>query len=341
MDEIQKTEMRNYSMAAGFFIIAAQFLFLMIYGISGMSDAALTLIDEIYKVSAILLIIVGIILIVMKNRDLSAITFMMFGLLMLFMATTPEKSVSPIIIGVFMLILALVILTAKDKKKYLLFILPALVGITKILIAFSMPIAVYSILYGIIFVIALYFAFASAAERFNLPGGNLLKADVKTDFKSSGSVLGYLLFGMISAVWSCVYFLNVPSAAALALDIICGFMLIFLGILLWACGKMRFTPIMFMLTGFLIFIGQFLTGELFYGVGVMFIVIGLFAILRKESRILPGIMLISYGCVYFITVFITGAASFPILAGILNLIPCLISVYIAFAIFSQKKLPLF
>ncbi len=271
----------------------------------------------------------------LKNRDLTAITFLMTGILFVFLNMSPDKGVAPVIIGIFMLILAVIILTAKDKKKYLLCIIPAIIGLSR-----QLPPESHRILMAVIAVVALYFAFASASERIALPGSALLKADVVTDFKSSGSVLGYLIFGMSTAVWAGVYFLNISVEAALVLDAVCGAMLIFSGVLLWAVGKMRFTPVMFILMGFLSYIGQFMTGPLYYVIGGMFIILGLFAVLRTESRILPALMLIIYGCVFFITATVTGTTSLPGLAGLLNLIPCLISVYLAVAVFSQRKLPL-
>ncbi len=135
---------------------------------------------------------------------------------------------------------------------------------------------------GLVAVVALYFSFACASERITLPGGALLKQDVVTNFKASGSVLGYLLFGISTAVWAGVYFIGISSDAALALDAVCGAMPILSGILLFAIAKMRFTPIMFILMGFLIYVGVFLTGSLFYVGGLMFIVLGLFAALRSD-----------------------------------------------------------
>jgi len=64
--------------------------------------------------------------------------------------------------------------------------------------------------------------------------------------------------------------------------------------------------------------------------------------LRKESRILPGIMLIVYGCTMFFTAFANGAmVSAPIVSAVLNGIPALIAIYLAFVVYSQRKLPKF
>ncbi|HJJ31846.1 MAG TPA: hypothetical protein O0X25_00005 [Methanocorpusculum sp.] len=84
---------------------------------------------------------------------------------------------------------------------------------------------------------------------------------------------------------------------------------------------------------------MFSTGAMFIGCGILFIIIGLFAMLRKESRILPGIMLIVYGCSCFFTAYIGG--NFPVVSAILNAVPCLIAIYLAFVVYSQKNLPKF
>ncbi len=328
MDEIQKTEMRNYTMAAGFFVIAMQYLLMIMM-------PPVLILDAVSKITVLLLILTGVILIVLKNRDLTAITFLMIGMLFAFMSLSQDKITVSVVIGIFMLILAAIILTAGDTKKYLLFILPALIGLGNIIPATVMVIP------AVIAAAALYFAFACASERIALPGGTLLKKDVVTDFKASGSVLGYLLFGVSTAVWTAVYFFNASSAAALVLDSVCGSMMIFSGVLLFAVGKMRFTPVMFILMGFLVYIGQFMTGTLLYVGGGMFIVLGLFALLRTESRILPALMMILYGLTAFVSSISIGSSAVPVVSAVLNLTTALISVYLAFAVFGQRKLPLF
>lgn len=347
MDDIAKTEMRNYAMSAGFLAIAMLMLPNVIEFIFG--NIVPAMIDTFTFISAVLLLLTGVVLIILKNRDLTAITFLMLGMItttfdIAAFTLPPDKASIPImglISGIFMLILALIILTAKDKKKYLLFILPALFGLRFILGFYSQS---FIFIIGLIIaVISIYFAFACASEKIKLPLGSLLTADVVTDFKSSGSVLGYLLISLSSAAWASHYFLGesiVSLLGANIIDIGCGFMLIFGGVLLFAVGKMRFTPVMFIVAGFLVMLGGFVTGALMYPIGIIMIILGLFAVLRKESRILPAIMLIIYGVTYLISAN-AGLASLPMVSAILNLVVSLIAIYLAFAVFSQRKLPLF
>ncbi len=55
MDEIQKTEMRNYAMAAGFFVLAVQYLLMLIAPFSGIEMSALsTMIDPVSMITAVI-----------------------------------------------------------------------------------------------------------------------------------------------------------------------------------------------------------------------------------------------------------------------------------------------
>lgn len=341
MDEIQKTEMRNYVMSAGFFILATMYL---IYSFPIDLNAAnamniLTSQFAISNVGAVLLIAIGVILAILKKRDLTAITFFLMGATLLFIGNIWD-ALAAIVFGFFIILFAVMVLLAKDKKKYMLFIIPAFVGVRAINLHIIPP--TLDIILNIVFtVLCLYYAFACASERIALPGRAVLTADVETDFKTSGSVIGYFFFGISSAIWVGVYFLNIPISVGLQIDALAGMMMILSGILLLAIGKMKFTSVMFMLAGLLVFITQFLAGPLTIAFAIMFIVLGLFAILRKESRILPGIMFIIYGLTGLFSVLGSNMATIPVVSIVLNLVVALIAVYIAFAVFTQKKLPLF
>ena len=117
--------------------------------------------------------------------------------------------------------------------------------------------------------------------------------------------------------------------------------MVFIPILLFAVGKMRITPVMFLLISMVTIFGNFSTEAMSIGLGVFFLLIGLFAILRKESRILPGIMLVLTAVVYFL---MGGLGEFGVptlVLGIIEFIIVAISVYLAFVLYSQKKLPKF
>lgn len=339
MDEFAETEMRNYATAAGFLLIAFVMMLSVFGKLTGNIDLLMLSCSQIMGFG---LLLIGVILAICKKRDLSAITFLMIGMFQIFLSKiglADGGNYLYLIVGIILGILAGIILTAKDKKKYLLAIMPALWGIGGIIYAVADYSLVLIVFDAIVAVIALYFALAVASERIKFPLGTTLKADVATDFKASGSVLGYLMFGINAAVWSLYYVLGeavfTMDTTLTVLDEVCGFMIVFAGVLLFAIGKMRFTSIMFIILGCMIYAGSILESEMCVPIGIILIVLGLLAVLRTESRILPGLMLIIYGFSYILPAFIGEIKSPAFL--LINLISGLIAVYLAFAVFSQSK----
>jgi len=340
MDEVAKTEARNYLCAAGFFMLAAFFILISLLG-----TTTLDYTDFIHIALGIGLLIVSTLLVILHKRDVIAILFFMMAFFQLYMAFTSHGTWKVILFG-FLLLVALITLTGQDKKKWMLFLIP-LIWFVFYLIRELMGFNIYVLItfYIILALICLYYAFCCACERCSLPGSKLLTADESTDFKASGSVLGYMLFAFITAGYTFYYILG-ESVLALetlvSMEMICGSLMIILAILLLAVGKMRFTPIMFLLMGLISILSIYSSGAMFVGIGILFIIVGLFAMLRKESRILPGIMLIVYGCSCFFSAYANGAMiSAPVVSVILNIIPCLIAIYLAFVVYSQRKLPKF
>ncbi|MDO5847845.1 MAG: hypothetical protein Q4Q20_06110 [Methanocorpusculum sp.] len=337
MDEPAKTEARNYLTAAGFFVLAAYFILipLMMMG----SDHNTT----IHLISGIGLLLIGTLLIILRKRDMIAILFMLLSFFYLSLGFIQGLSGPMIALCFYGLILLtmLVTMTGRDKAKWLLMVIPLLL-IIACLVRFAGGITGMIVFFLIAAIISIYFALACASERINLPGRKLLTADEETDFKASGSVLGYLLFAVISGSYV-VYYIVGEAMMHLeylhTITIVAAVLLIFIAVLLFAVGKMRFTPIMFLSMGLLDLLGMYSSGAMLIGVGILWIIIGVFAMLRKESRILPGIMLVVYGCTYFFTAY--GGGNMPVVSVILNGLPCLIAIYLAFVVYSQKKLPKF
>lgn len=338
MDEFAKHEARNYLTAAGFFILAVcALLFIPTHIDPSLFTESLPFVNVIIGTS---LLIIGCLLACIGSRGFTAVTFLLIGMFVLALFFAPGISV---VTGIGLIIFALILLSAGDRKKFFIFLIPLFLGLLPIVqtCLFSSAGLVCDI---ILAVLSLWFAFASVSERVKIPGSKLLKSDDESDFKASGSVLGYLLFALTCGAWSAYYFLseNVISLASVqALTAVTSLLLVLTGILLFAAAKMRFTPILFILAGVLLNLSLYVSGVLIMIIGAMAIVLGIFAFLREESRLLPGLMFILYGLTAFISVLITGNYSFGLLQGILNLLPGLIALYLAFAVFAEKKLPLF
>ena len=356
MNEIAKNEMRNYLSAAGFFVFALSTFVFCVTFLSETFESNISLVMGTDIVCSILLLLVSILLAVLGKRDLTAITFLMFGSIKLLMTTTSLIGYSAgdrvdfflvnAALQIFIIILSLILLTAKDKAKYPLALIIGLYGISNFIGSISpvnpmIPIHVYSQL--IIAVVALYYAFACASERIILPLGKTLTADQETDFKKSASALGYLTIAASMAAWAFFYIFNASDLVAdiiYALDGVYAILMILVGVLLFAVAKMRFTPVMFLLAGALLAVSSVIGDSFEFILGILFIVLGIFAVLRTESRILPGLMFVIYGISYFIGPVAVGAG-ITVLAVIVNGLPALIALYLAVATFSQKKLPLF
>jgi len=155
-----------------------------------------------------------------------------------------------------------------------------------------------------------------------------------------------MLYALITATFSLFYLIGNPEVLSLEsitiIKEIASIMMIYVAVLLLTVGKMRFTPIMFLLMGLIMILTSYSTGLMIIGCGIMFIIIGLFAILRTESRILPGLMLIFGGSTTFVSILSGGIMpSIPWLSAVLNGIPALIAIYLSFVVYSQRKLPRF
>ena len=357
MNETEKNEMRNYLSAAGFFVFVLSTHFICTDVLSRVfGSGGATTLFSVGVTCSLLILLFGILLAVLGKRDLTAITFLMLGSAKLLLEVTgmylltsgnvAELSFINVILQISLIILALILLTAKDRAKYPLAFLVGLQGISTIIV-YLMPSELFGSVLGyshiILSVIALYLAFACASERFTLPLGKTLTAEQETDFKKSASALGYLTIAASMAVWAFYYIFNVSDIVSniiYALDGVYAILMILVGILLFAVAKMRFTPVMFLLAGALLAVSSVIGDSFEFILGILFIVLGIFAVLRTESRILPGLMFIIYGISYFIGPVAVGAG-ITVLAVIVNGLPAVIALYLAVATFSQKKLPLF
>ncbi len=347
MNDIDKSEIRNYLSAAGFVVLALHFLC-----ISPLFAAVAENLNAIHLYLGFALITVGIILAGMKHRDLSAITFVLIGSIFVCYALAfsggAAEHYSNLIVGVFFVILSLIILTAADRKKYLIASMPFVIGLENICVGLfvsgsGVGLEIIS-LAGFIF--AVYFALAVAGERIRLPLGDVLKSDAAADFKSAGSVLGYLLIGMIGALYGFSYFLGseavnydvIASMNATMCLGLCG-----IAVLLWTIGQMKYTPAMFFMFGIVSFTATLIPiSHAMLIPFILFLLVAVITLLRKESRVLVAVLLFLKSMCYLLLAVFAGTAGMPALQGTVNILIAVTAVYLAFAVFSRsKKLPLF
>jgi len=339
MDEIAKVESRNYLCAAGFFLIAAVWLLDFIVRVSGKQSIEST--HFILIIVGIGLILVATLLLILRKRDIEAILFIAVGSYLMLIANAETNEWRLIITG-GMLVLSLLSLTTKDKKQWFFFLIPALVFLNGVIDIFYSSQTFVSAEYSLfIIVISLYFAICYVFHHFNLPGRDLLLSEEYTNFEKCGCVIPNILFSMICGAYVVFYIVGasvLPLEAFVNVQVISAFLFMYYSILLLFIGKQRLTSLVYFLFGLTGILSMFCSGIMFYGIGILFIVLGLFAILRKGTGILLGIMTLVYASSWFISTLLGNTVA-PVLSILLNLIPCLISLYLGLAAYSRWKLP--
>jgi len=289
------------------------------------------------------LLIVATLLLILRKRDLEGILFISVGVYILLSIVSSSQEWNLIILG-GVLLLTLLTLFSKDLKKWLFFLIPGILFIDGIIDVFHGTIDVIASEYSLfVVVIALYYAFCYACERCNLPLSEILKADEKTDFKQSGSIIIYLLFTTLLGGYVFHYILGeavLPLESFIQVQFVAAFVFIYMALLLLIIGGRILVPIMFFLVAVLGIISMYCSGTMFIGIGILVLVLGLISLLKKEGGILFGIMLIVYSISWFFTALASdGVATTPALSIMLNLIPCIITLYLGFIEFSQLRLP--
>jgi len=336
MDEIAKAEARNYVSMSGFLLLG---LFALLHIISSLNSLSIPA-NLLNLVMGGVVLILSIFLAVIGNRGLTTIFFFTEGMLIFVGAlVTDVATVFPLLAGVN-IVLAILMLFSPDGKKFVYFLLSLFTAVVALCSIFGWPSVISLIALILTVVLYVWCGFCCAAERTGFPGRALICEDESIDFKTSGSVLGYLLFALVGAAWAVYYFFSenvLPLVGVHAIEMLAGFLLIFLAILLFSIAKMRFTPMIFTIVGTIFILSTIVGGFLTFAYGAVFVVLGIFALFRNESRVLLALFLIIYGLTFFISVAITGNYSLGIFHAILNLIPCLVALYIGFAVFSQDK----
>jgi len=338
MDELTKNTVRNNISAGAYLLLAITGISFTIVSQTGASfNMYLMLILQVLVGTA------GIILLVLKKRDLTALCFLMFALLFSYYTVTGgvlSSKIVPIVLCIFILF-AFFLLGTKEAKKTSYFCVFLPYGIGAIGVAIFGYVSIVSVIFHIFFaLVALFYAIIFATERFNLPLSKKLKSDESIEFTRIGPVLGYYLFATLSVIAVISLITNLVDTGTFnALLIACGVVLAISGIINAIFSQQKFTPVMFILMGISVVLVP-LGGDIFYYVaGGIFILLFILALLQKESMVLPALMLLFTGALFLILGF---GLSLTIFGIVLTGLSGLIALYIAFALlFEKKSLPLF
>jgi len=340
-------DIRNTLSAVGFFIIAGYFFY------SALSFVIFTFVDSSFKMMistlgiccAVFLAIIGTILIILRKRDFIGITFLVYAIFISFASFIGNNSAFSLFLGIIACIIAGIFFLANDKKKYIIMLLFVFQGYNLIrngvLNENFTPFILTFIMSGILFFLGILSS--SMFPKFKLT--KILTADESTDFRRSGSMIGFLVISLSISPWLLSYILRDETFSQdiiANITIICAVALLLIAVLLIFVGKSWFNGGIFIGISFTQILSVFSEGYLFYLIGIILLIFGLLAAFRKPPYLLFSLMLILNGISVFSSYAAVGTLSLVIVQILLNLIPVLIAVYLAAATFSQKwKLPLF
>ncbi|MBQ0106677.1 MAG: DMT family transporter [Methanocorpusculum sp.] len=353
MSEITKRDSRNYITAFGFLAIAAFFVHMMIDTYM-MSNAIIPLEPEliIFKpliIMGLFLLVCGILLFILRKRAIAASTFVFTSAQIFGYALLPDNLIILGVFCAFSFVFAAILLLSKDRVKYVYAGISVAIGTVTLLWIIPtngvlVPITIIVIL--LFTLLLIYITIACSSDKHSLPFTKYLIKDGEATIATGGQMLGYLFIAMyisMDLVCGLVKPEMLVSETMVPIHVYLILMLFLCGILLLFIGKMRFTPTLFIGIAFAFWLDNIGDGYLYYIAVFALLIIGVMAVLRKYSRLLPSPL----------TIF----SSFSMMLSYLNYLGevglksadiiisgacALLAIYLAVATFSEvKKLPLF
>jgi len=347
MDEITKTSVRNYLSAAGFFLIAGICAIVMVNQgsdfplVSG--ELGRTIMCVVLGLS---LFLISTFLIILKKRDMIAILFILVGFYMIFRGFSSSQIWDTLVLG-YMAFVTIITLVGKDKKKWLLFLIPMIMFVYGIFdLQYGLNIVI-NIEYNLFLIaLSLYFGVCCMSEKIQIPGRNLLTADESTEFASSGTVLCYSFIALSILSYLIYYMMGGNSVVFLEeitiLKLLGCIMLIYVVFLQLLLGKRAYVSIFLLLFGIVMILSVFLSGYAIMGLGILLCILGVSTFMRKRPYTLLGVMVICLGIGSSFSQLGGGLLpSLPWVSIVSNGIPFLIALYLSLAVYSQKGVPKF
>jgi len=342
MDEIAKTKYRNRISALAYLLLA----------ILGGLFTASAILDA--QFNPILMIIIesligtaGIILLVLKKRDLSAIVFLMFATLFAYYTITGGVRFSPVtsVLCWLFILFPLIILTTREKKATTYFCVFLPYGIGAIVYGYFNGVTVINVIMHIIFtLIALMTAILYVNEKLQKPFALKLRSDEDVQFTRSGPGLGYYLLAVFCIIAAVAILMDLfISDIFYTTSITCGISLIIVSCLLAIFARQQISSLLVLLAGLGILFIPFENilfddgGAIFCTItGILFIIFTVISIILKK-RILIAVMFILIGLFFLITGI---GIVLPILNSVLFGLAGIIGIYLTFTVMKKKALPI-
>ncbi|HJJ47635.1 MAG TPA: DMT family transporter [Methanocorpusculum sp.] len=297
---------------------------------------------------SVFLMLCSIILLIMRRRALFGAFFLVCSCIGLISAIFYDTVYIMVVSATALFLFALLSLLSGEKSKYLIALLSALIGLITILIPFKSSEAVNGCLITVLCVVSFllgYLALVSVSERQALPLKKYITADGKYDFIRYVPPAAYLFASIAFAINLCSKFMEMGAADSIEIltaELILGIMLALLGVLMLLIGKMRLNGVVFIGMAFGLLMNLSYAETVPFIVPLIFFVLGLFVVTHRSQRLLMSILFIDCG---FVVLLKNMSYEFPNVSIVLTILLALcicISLYLSFAIVSEKpNLPLF
>jgi len=341
-------DIRNYLVAVGFLLGFATSCGLIIsagkdyLNISASNDG----LNIAFVCIALLQIIIGCIVIVLRHRDLAGIVLLILGFSTALVYISNSNSVIIGAMAIMGLLLGFIMFLGKDRKKYffsIMFFLSAASSLTFVIFDNAI---IQTIMNAIIALYMLFLDIGYSGIIPQFPGTKILVEDETTDFSIVGSFVCYIIGAISVLPWMITYLF---SPEKVSLDLVTNFFIVsgivmgIVAIMVIFLGKEnKFIGVVFLCVTIFLILSGFTTGVVNYIAGIIMFLTGVLCLFRKKSLLLVGIMCILYGISSFTSVLIYGESILVISQFVMQVITFVVATYLAIAVFSQnKKLPLF
>ena len=340
--------MRNQLTSFGFLIVAMFFVLMALSVLGSGTPDAIDVFSSGMLVPGltfgIVLLITGTILLILGKRVLTAVTFILMVPQMLAFVLIGNIPVLTALTGIFSLVFALILLTSKDPQKYAFAAVNALLGVAFISNLFNSTVC--CIIVGAASVFLIWLSLVCGTGKLQHSVSKHLTEDGDMTFSRCGAVIGFLLIAK-SATTGLIYDYLLDSSfytldSVLTLGVINACLTAFVGAMLLFIGKRQMTAVFFFGSAVFMLLELFCNGAFLYLSVIFGLVFGILVILRGDSLILPTVLLFGSAFTMLLYIQIEAIPEVQTAMLLITLACAAVSLYLAFAVFSEKpKLPVF
>lgn len=341
MDEPAKYKTRNIVSAIAYFLLAQLACFFVIGDFIEGEFVAWVL----YLIEA-LIACAGIMLLILKKRDVTALVFLIFASLFAFYTATGGVRFSTLtfVLCWFFILIPLLLLFTKEKKVSTYFCIFLPYGFGAIFYGFlgeGNPVILgihifegcYALFLGLLYVL----------EKVKIHLALKLRSDESLPFSRIGPVFGLYLLSVFCIVAPVAILTGATgSDNILRISAVCGVCLIMTAVILWIFTQQRIGAFLMLLAGIAIPIVTFCdigttsgSAPLFI-IGILFLAAASTAMIRKRW-VLVSLMFVFIGVVYLL---IGLGIVVPALNAVLQFLAGLIGIYLTLAILAKRALPI-